>query len=197
MAEFISDHLAVSFVSKEIDEAEHVLWAGRPRPGIVLRPYDWFLLPFGILWVGGVIGVIIASSISDHTDAAPLIMIPIILMFGFFLFGGHLVFDAWARARTFYGLTNESIVFVYNYFPRSSRFLGLRTLNEISLTERLRGRGTISFGSAFPWYHGAFLWGVGGRHAPPVFENIDNVRAVYHAIRAAQRTLVNGKSGGL
>jgi hypothetical protein len=43
---------AGSIVQREIGPQERMLWAGRPRAGLVRRPADAFLIPFSLLWGG-------------------------------------------------------------------------------------------------------------------------------------------------
>ena len=39
----------------ELDNTERLLWAGRPKQGVVFYGIDVFLIPFSILWFGGVL----------------------------------------------------------------------------------------------------------------------------------------------
>lgn len=183
------DPIAASAVQKEVDPSERILWAGRSRRGFILRPFDWFILPFLFVWAAMILAFIAQDLASPHPDFVEAgLFIPLVL-FAVALFGGHIVFDAWARKHTFYGLTDESVVFVYDYLRRSVRVLRLRTLHEIAFTERRGGHGSISFGSVYPWYYFG-PWALNSsRNAPAAFENIDNARSVYGAILAAQRTL--------
>lgn len=43
---------AVSVISHELSSGERLLWSGQPRPGVRLRPFDAFMIPFSLLWCG-------------------------------------------------------------------------------------------------------------------------------------------------
>ena len=72
--------------------------------------------------------------------------IPFILIGAHMLVGRFFV-DKWQRARTTYGLTSQRVIIVSELFRRSIKSLNLRTLADVSLTERPDGSGTITFGS--------------------------------------------------
>jgi hypothetical protein len=65
--------------------------------------------------------------------------------------------------------------------------LNLRTLSDVSMTERPDGSGTITFGhgSFFPWSFQSAGWP--GIKTVPTFERIANVKEVYDLLRQAQR----------
>lgn len=178
-------------ITSELAVAEKVLWAGQPRQGLVLRGADAFLIPFSLLWGG----FAIFWEVSVIAVGAPLFFALFGLLFvvvGLYLIVGRFFFEARQRTRTFYAVTNDRIIILSGLLSRTVKSIDLRTLGEMSLSERKNGRGSIVFGStsSFDWMFGGMPgWpGMGARLASR-FELIDNVRSVYEAIRSAQRSL--------
>jgi hypothetical protein len=103
--------------------------------------------------------------------------------------------DARIRANTFYGVTSERVIIISGLFSQQTKSLQLRTLTDVSLTQRSGGIGTISFGSN-PFmsnYFSGGSWPGSGRYAPPCFDLIDSPKEVYDIIRKAQKsTSANG-----
>lgn len=126
--------------------------------------------------------------------AFPLFGVPF-LVIGLYLVFGRFIVDARIRERTFYGLTSERIVIVSGLFSRRTKSLNLRTLSDISLTERPDGSGTITFGPAHPFAQccfGEWLpsggWPGAAQYAPPAFDMIERAREVNDLIRQTQKT---------
>lgn len=123
-------------------------------------------------------------------EGAPLFFIiwgiPFVAIGLYIVFGRFLV-DARVRARTVYGVSNERILIVGGLFSRQTRSLPLRTLSDISLTERADGSGTITFGSQ-PRWPGRLPsgWPTAGQTSAPAFEMIERAREVHEIIRKVQ-----------
>lgn len=118
----------------------------------------------------------------------PLFGVPFVLV-GLYLIFGRFIVDARARDRTLYGVTNERILILSGLFSQQLKSLQIRTLPEISLTQRADKTGTITFGSS-PFMNGFFpggSWPGAARFAVPSFESIDRVKDVYDLIRKTQR----------
>ena len=105
--------------------------------------------------------------------------IPFVLV-GLYLIVGRFFADARQRERTIYAVTSDRIIIISGLLKETIKSLTLRTLPDISLSER--GTGTISFGST-PLPTG---W-PSNRSGPPVLEGIANARSVYETIRKAQK----------
>ncbi len=142
-----------SILSSQLDSGERLLWAGQPRGGIRLRGQDAFLIPFSLLWGGfAIFWEIMALTMTAKAPGPigvifPLFGLPFVLV-GLYLIFGRFIIDAKTRERTYYGLTNERIIIVSGLFSRQTKSLQLRTLTDVSLTERVDGSGTITFGPA-------------------------------------------------
>lgn len=175
-------------LSQHLDPNEHLLWSGQPRSGIRLRPQDAFLIPFSLMWCG----FAIFWEVSVVRSGAPFFFmiwgIPFVCVGLFFVFG-RFIFDARGRANTYYGVTNERILIVSGLFSQQTKSLQLRTLADLSLTQRKDGSGTIAFGPT-NYMNGMFpagAWPGAGRYSPPSFDLIDRAKQVYDTIRSAQR----------
>jgi hypothetical protein len=179
----------------QIDRGERLLWTGQPRTGIRLRGQDALLIPFSLLWGGFAIfweymAWTRASKAPGPVGVVfPLFGLPFVAVGLYIIFGRFLV-DAGNRARTYYGVTNERIIILSGFFSRQIKSLQLRTLTDVSLTQRSDGSGTITFGPTHPL--GGFFaggsWPGTGRYAPPSFDLIEGAKEAYDIIRNAQRS---------
>jgi hypothetical protein len=113
--------------------------------------------------------------------------IPFVFVGLYFVFGRFFA-DALARSRTYYGVTNERALIVTTWFGRRVRSIGLRTLGDVSTSERSDQSGTITFGAGQPT---AQPFGRSSRYSPPAFDMIDNVKNVYQLIISTQKQLLS------
>jgi hypothetical protein len=179
---------ASMMISQELGRSERLLWAGRPSRGIRFQGTDIFSVPFSILWCG----FAIFWEASVITKNAPFFFrlwgVPFVLIGLYFVFGRFIV-DAKRRERTFYGVTNERIIIISTLFRRSINTRNLRTLTDVSMTERNDKNGTITFGAtpAFYSWFGNTSWPGMGQQTVPTFQMIDDARTVYGLITDAQK----------
>jgi hypothetical protein len=166
---------------------------GCPRQGLLLRASDALLIPFSLLWAG--FAVFWESSVI--LTGAPLFFlvwgVPFVLA-GAYIVIGRFIIDARRRARTAYGVTDQRALIVSGWFSREVRSLPLRTLSELSLSERRDGSGTIRFGrgdSRMGWM-GDPSWPGAAKMSPPAFEMIPEARRVYEHIQQAQTISADG-----
>lgn len=177
---------AESEIALELVGAERMLWAGRPRRGIVFRSSDLFMVPFSLLWAG----FAFFWEASVIASGAPFFFglwgIPFVAV-GLYIVAGRFFVDSLARDRTFYGVTDERVVIVSGITSRRVTSLSLRTLSDITLSEKADRTGTISFGPIqyLQWRPGGQAWPGGARMAP-AFEMIRDARSVCDLIRTAQ-----------
>jgi len=68
------------------------------------------------------------------------------------------------------------VLIISAWINKTVKSMSLRSLADISLSERSNGDGTITFGSG------------SRRSAPPMLEGIQNARAVFELLRQAQQT---------
>jgi hypothetical protein len=162
---------------------EKLLWSGQPARGLKLRPSDAATIPFSLMWAGFAFvwetGVIVGNApFWFRIWGVPFVII------GLYLVIGRFFLDAWLRARTVYGVSNQRIL-IFSARSKALTSLPLLTLSEFTITERSDGLGTIKFGPAQP----AVAPGRPPRNSlgeSPAFEFIPEVQYVSSAIHAAQ-----------
>lgn len=177
-------------IQRELSQGERLLWSGQPRQGVRLRLSDLFMIPFSLVWCS----IAFFWEATAIKNGAPFFFrlwgIPFIVA-GLYFVLGRFIADARARARTFYGVTTERIIIVSGHFSRQSKSLSLRTLGEISLTERSDRSGTITFGPQHPAARNFPAgWPGAAQYAAPAFEMIENAKETYELIRQTQRAMV-------
>jgi len=177
----------------ELGSGERLLWSGAPPQGVIFRSSDVLMVPFSLLWGG----FAIFWEYTAITKGADLFFalwgVPFVLV-GLYMIFGRFFVDSYLRSRTCYGVTDRRIIILGGLFNREVKSLSLQGLNDLSLSERPDGRGSITFGPSNPMlamWSGTAWPGVSNKLAP-AFEQIDQARKVYTLIRDAQR----GDTGG-
>jgi len=172
----------------ELDGSERLIWAGRPKQGLLFRSSDLFLIPFTLLWCG--FAIFWEYSVVGEPRAP--IFFPVFggvfVLIGLNMVVGRFFVDALARRKIVYGVSNTRVLIVGGILARTSRSISLKTLGELSLAEHGDGTGTIVFGTVptGPWgYLGPR--GMSMKSQVPQFERIDQARATYNVIREAQK----------
>lgn len=175
-------------LQKELSAGESLLWSGRPKQGVLLRGSDVFMIPFSLLWGG----FAIFWEYSAYTSGAP----PFFLLFGgvfvvvglYFIFG-RFVADSIKRKGTYYGVTNDRVLILSEFPTRKLKSLNLRTLSDITFSNKSDGSGSITFGPQHPMssWMGGMSWPGMGQYQSPMFEFIKNAKTVYETIRDAQK----------
>jgi Bacterial PH domain len=176
-------------LAAHLDRGESLLWSGRPKQGVVLRPIDAFMIPFSLLW-GGFAFFWEARVLSSGASVFfALWGLPFVLM-GVYITIGRFFVDARLRGATVYGLTPARVLIVSGLFARRVTSLNLRTLRDVSLSERGDRSGTITFGASHPlvMWAGAMSWPGAGQFHAPSFELIAEARSVYSRVRDAQKS---------
>ncbi|TAK57935.1 MAG: PH domain-containing protein [Dehalococcoidia bacterium] len=178
-----------SRVAERMESDERLLWAGRPPQGFVLRPIDWFFVPFSLVWGGFAIFWEAAALASGAPLFFAIWGVPFVLV-GLYFIGGRFVVDSRLRARTAYAVTNQRIIILSGATGQRMTSVGLHTLTEIHVETRPDGSGTLRFGRLPIWGAMPSGWPGSARLQVPEFERIPDVQSVYNAIREAQRASV-------
>lgn len=181
-------------VAEYAGKDERVLWAGRPRQGIVFVHHDLWVIPLGIAAMG--FGAFVIFRILSHNeDGSVGSGIPLILI-GLYLSFARLLGDAGLRKRTVYGLTDKRIVIVTGLALRVVKAWNLRQVADIRWSQGTGGIGTVSFrcpGWLSDYWDCRTSAGITGFYVPGIeyvlpwgFEMIDDARKIYDLIIAAQ-----------
>ena len=198
-------------IAQQLDAGESLLWSGQPRKGIVFRGSDIFMIPFSLMWGG--FAIFFAASVLLHVrdgGGGPgfvglLFAIPFVLI-GLYMMFGRFIVEAIQRDHTCYGVTDHRVIIVTGLVdpqpapdvalvtalvatlsPRKVKSLDLRTMSDVSMTERSGGSGTITFGPQNPYQHFAGPGWPGMGLATPSFDLVEHVKSVYALIRDAQQ----------
>lgn len=171
-----------------LSSGESLLWAGQPKQGILIRGSDGLMIPFSLLWGG----FAIFWELGAYATGAPgffLLFGGMFVLMGLYFIFGRFIADSIKRKATYYGLTNDRILILTEFPSHKLKSLNLRTLSDISLSDRSDGSGTITFGQENPMaaWMGGMSW-PGMNQYQPMFEFVKNARSVHDMIRDAQKS---------
>jgi len=170
----------------DLDKDEKLIWAGRPKAGILFRSSDIFMIPFSILWCsfaffweGGVMNI--HAPFFFKLWGIPFVCIGLYMVFGRF------IADAKKRKNTIYGITNSRIIIKSGIFSQELKSLNIRTISDISISKKSDGTGTILLGPTDLRY--AMMGGMDwpGVKQPPKLDSIDDAKEVYDLLVKLQR----------
>ncbi len=175
-------------ILSELSPGEQVLWSGQPRQGLTLRASDAFGIPFSIFFASfSVLWLYIAAK-----SGAPLLFVlfgvPFVFI-GMYLVAGRFFVESRQRATTFYALTPQRVIICTGLFSKSVKSLPLKTISNLSLSERSDGTGTITFGAQQPMaimFEGIPGWIGPDQYLGPRFDLMAQARGVYESVRKAQ-----------
>ncbi len=182
-------HEAEQLMHRELGPVERLLWAGQPRRGIRLQAADAFLIPFTLLW-GGFSIFWEYQAIRDAGFVFALFGLPFVLI-GVYMIVGRFFADARRRAKTVYGLTDQRVLILSDFFGRRVTSLPLAMIMELSLAEQADRSGTITFGRSQPMqsWAASIPWPGMDQYTVPSFEQIAEARQVYDLVSNAQRAV--------
>jgi hypothetical protein len=189
------DYDAFRIIQGELDSGERLIWSGNPRQEIFFQSSDIFMIPFSLLWGGfAIFWEIMALSITSHNESNvdlifPLFGIPFVII-GLYMIFGRFIYESKKRAKTYYGLTDQRVIIVSGVFSKNIKSLNLRTMTDISLSEKSNKSGTITFGqenALLSFFNANSFPGMGGGSNVPKFEFIENAKDVYNQIRDLQK----------
>ena len=190
----IHNYDAKDKIKPELDDGEKLLWAGQPKQGTVFRGSDVFMIPFSLVWGGFAIfwEVMVLTIPKENAGAVgivfPLFGIPFVVV-GLYMIFGRFVYDSKKREKTYYGLTDQRAIIVSGIFGKNVKSLNLKSLSDVSLSEKPDRSGTITFGQEnqmLAFFGGGSFPGMGGTTVPK-FEFIQNAKKVYNQIREQQK----------
>lgn len=178
---------------RELSSDENLLWSGVPTLGLRFRAADILMVPFSLVWGGFAFfweaevlyGTGVRLSASPPYVTATLVSfiglwgVPFCLV-GLYLIFGRFFFDAAARAKTIYAITDRRVMVARG---NSVRSLALNALPAFELKEGGNGRGSIVFGpSTFFTSTGWPARNYRQYGQPLILDGIANAREVYALI---------------
>ena len=175
-------------IRSELAPGEQVLWSGQPRQGLVVRGSDAFAIPFSLLWAGFAVFWLVTAARSGAPLPFVLFGVPFVVV-GVYIVIGRFLVESKQREKTFYAVTQQRIIIASGLFSRRVKSLNLKTISDLSISERSDGSGTITFGAQHPMaamFGGMSAWPGAEQYLGPRFELIAQARSVYEAIRKAQ-----------
>jgi len=177
-------------IRSELGAGEQVIWSGQPRQGVVVRGSDAFAIPFSLLWAGFAVFWLVSAAQSGAPLPFVLFGVPFVLV-GVYIVLGRFFVEARQRERTFYAVTPQRVIIASGLFSRKVKSLNLKTISELSLSERRDGTGTITFGAQHPMasmFGGMSSWPGAEQYLGPRFDLVPQARSVYESIRKAQES---------
>jgi hypothetical protein len=181
--------MTVYTIEHELRPGETLLWKGKPAAGLRLQPFDALLIPFSMVWGGGVFFVLFAAFNGGAFRAGPPMFYLIFALFiplAIYITVGRFFVDAKIRADTVYGLTADRALIVSGLFSKTVQSLNLRAIPDITVKEKSNGSGSITFGASSNPF-GAWMAVPGFPYTQsPSFQMITNVRKVSEMIHSAQ-----------
>ncbi len=181
------DHEAQDKVRSALDTTERLLWSGRPQQGIMMRGSDAIPALFGLVWTVAAFPFLATEDILHRIDLTYVLMPGVFLVIGLYLLIGRFIVDALRRRNTIYGVTNQRVIIQSGVIGRRLKSLNLRTLSDITLSEKPGGDGTILLGPQInhsSWSVG-YLFSTGP--ISPALEGVEEARQVFNILREAQR----------
>lgn len=168
-------------VRQELGPDEQLLWYGRPGQGILFRPADRFCLLLDLIAFGFGFALLWRFSADSADDPAFFLFPFVFALLGLYRLLGRFLVDAAERKRVIYALTSERLLIIYSVFQSGVKSVRLKTLGEMTVTERIDGTGTIIFGRP-PRVYPRYV-----EPPTPAFDDIANVRDVYEQLRQARK----------
>ena len=178
-----------------LDSGEKLLWTGRPAQGIVLTRQDWYLIPFGAVWLGAAVHWPVSTAKKTPEPLALFLdLLPIGI--GICIVSGRLFADLWYRSRLIYGVTDRRAIILSGMRRRSVQSIYFSSLITLKLEERQYRSGTIYFGEDHPSYRhdpdphdgsefGTFVPSGQTRQGEEQFFRISDVKKVFTILHEA------------
>ena len=147
---------------------EYVLWNGRPGNGYLCNKYDIFMIPFSIMWCGGVI----FWEIDVLKASAPLIFrlwgIPFVCV-GLYMVFGRFIMKSYVRKETVYVITNKRIL---SFIKDQVKTIDYHICPSRTITRHSDGSGSICFSSSTQL---SYMFNMFGRPSNQDSFELDNI----------------------
>lgn len=141
------EHLHPSLIVQRVLEGnESLMWADRPKQGLLVHGADGIAALSGLMWV--VLSVAWAWN-AYKAGAAPqqlALAIPF-AVYGLYLLTGRFLAEVLRRRHILYGLTDRRALILSGWRTQRVTSFDLGQIERISLTHHRDGTGTILFGT--------------------------------------------------
>jgi hypothetical protein len=166
---------------------EHIIWSGKPKPGLMFSSRDAFLIPFSMLWTGFAIFWTIMMASTRAGLGFALYGLAFVAI-GVLITAGRFFVDAWLRGGTHYAVTDRRILILRPKPFGDFTAIALDRLPDARLSERKDGYGTLRFGqrASLSAGNGFSVW-LPSLDPTPQFLAISNARRVFNMIQRAGR----------
>ena len=176
-------------LNQSISHDERLLWAGKPKTGILFRPSDIFITAFSILWLGF---AIFWMTMAMKTGTFMYVFgLPFVLV-GLYMCVGRFFADALKRKHTVYGITADRVIIKSGIFSKELKSINIKNITELTLTEKSDGSGSIYFGPGATQQNRITFRTTGTNERITVvngLEFIDDAKKVYDILVHAQKEL--------
>ncbi|MDB5154090.1 MAG: hypothetical protein JWR54_2841 [Mucilaginibacter sp.] len=102
----------------------------------------FIFIPFSLIWQGMLVIGLVAVSRGDVPWPAVIVFTPF-LAAGFYVTIGRIILDSKRRANIIYGITDNRIIIRSGIFSKTTNSLNIKTILDISITEKPDGSGTF------------------------------------------------------
>ena len=173
-------------MKKHTDTGEKLLWAGKPRQGLLIKPSDIILIPFSLLWGGFAIFWEYMAISGGAPFFFALFGVPFVLI-GIYLIIGRFFYDSWNRKNTSYAVTNKRLIIKSGVINKTISSFDIQSLSNLNVTEKPNGWGSILINS-YSFQNQLFKnsgWPANTKQKA-AFEMIPEVRKVYRIITESQ-----------
>ena len=123
---------------------ERLLWAGRPKRGLVFRRSDLIQIPLSLAW-GGIVFVMFLEETPFPRDSIFTLVGILFIAAAAYFTVGRFIHYAWSRSRVVYAVTDRRVLILKTGLRPRLRSLELTHLPMLELDEGRNGRGTIVF----------------------------------------------------
>ena len=197
------DQDSLMAIQPELVSGESVIWAGRPKSGIIFHREDLFLVPFSLLWGG--FAIFWEMGVTGHWDFAtphgpPSIFgalwgIPFVVI-GQYIIWGRFLYAAWKKKRTHYAVTNQRVLVVQNGWTRRMASAYIDTLPTLITELRSGNAGILRFAQPEPMWSGRrgwYAWDGMTIGNVPIFMDVEDVDSVYRLISDLREKATAGR----
>ncbi|HEY7980445.1 MAG TPA: alpha/beta hydrolase, partial [Candidatus Eremiobacteraceae bacterium] len=136
---------AASAIKAQLVPGEELLWSGTPRLGLWARPYDsWYGLAV-FVWITYLLyelrSIVLLQDVYEERFILGYLFLAVVSL-------ANIVYDIIRRNNSYFGLTDRRAISVNRTFGLHANSAALARVDAVTVTERRKDCGTVSFGGA-------------------------------------------------